>query len=105
MRHCTGIYSNFVATLCLNDGQTPKAEKLLKTKGRKRYFSSIKAENILKIKAVTKNCRTSIFGGQKVLLDRSLWMKIGGTLEWAVRRHAGSGQPLRGTFLLLCRLS
>jgi hypothetical protein len=41
-------YSDCVATLRPPTAQTPKADNILKTKGRERAFSQAKAENMLK---------------------------------------------------------
>jgi hypothetical protein len=48
---------NCMATLCPVAAKRPKAENILKTKGQKRAFSPNEAENILKRKPLTKNCR------------------------------------------------
>jgi hypothetical protein len=46
-----------MATICPFVPKKHEAENILKTKDRKGRFSANEAENILKRKMVTKNCR------------------------------------------------
>ena len=55
MRRC----GDFMATSCPPVDHLSEAENTLKTKDRKKRFSKNEAENMLKEKAVTKNCRNS----------------------------------------------
>jgi hypothetical protein len=50
---------NCRATSCPSVAQKPKAENILKTKGRERAFFHTKAENILKRNPLTKKHRNS----------------------------------------------
>jgi hypothetical protein len=51
-------YGKCMVTLCPLGGNRPKAENILKTKDRKRRFSSTKAENILKTSRLLKHVGT-----------------------------------------------
>ena len=51
-------YSDCVATLRPPTAQTPKADNILKTKGRERDFSPAKAENMLKESRLREIVRT-----------------------------------------------
>ena len=49
MPHSTSLtYTDCMATSCPLGDNVPKAENILKTKGRRRAFSQNEAENILK---------------------------------------------------------
>ena len=69
------IYGNRTVTSCPFRANDPKAENLLKTKGRKRRFSFAKAENILKKSQLSKtmemqNVGDKLFGHVAAVSDR-----------------------------------